>query len=139
MKAYQSIKRENGKVVNKKWGYEVWLQKDGGRKIGYCGKILYFYPNSNGSMHKHPMKTETLYVVEGEGELIQPTDYLEGAKAEIAFTSLALEEGDIFHIPSGSWHSFKTNASPLMLMEVSTPHEDDDVVRFYESKGPGED
>lgn len=103
------------KIVNKVWGYESWIVN----AKGYCGKILRVYPGHQCSLHSHPVKAETFYVLSGVGLI------------ELDGEAFVLDRGKIVDILPGQFHRFINTGKTfdLILMEFSTHHEDDDVVR----------
>ena len=114
-----AIRQNYERQVKKKWGVELWIVNR-----EYCGKILRVHPGHQCSLHAHPKKAETFYVMAGVGIL------------EIDDQEHALTKGVIADILPGQFHRF-INASDnfdLILFEFSTHHEDDDVVRKEESK-----
>jgi len=113
MKTLLPIKR-----VKKVWGEEEWLvnQED----IPYCAKILYLDKGSFCSYHYHPRKEETFYVLSGKIKFT-----FEGKIFEII-------KGDRVHIPPKTKHMFE-GIEYSEILESSTFHSDDDVVRLSES------
>ena len=107
------------KTVEKVWGTEEWIVNG-----KYCGKILRISPNHQGSLHCHPKKTETFFGFDGNG-LIE----VEGNLYDFGVD-------DIVDIPSGTYHRFinQSDFCDFVLMEFSTKHSDDDVVRKEKSK-----
>lgn len=103
--------------IQKKWGYEEILVNG-----DYCCKKLHIHQGAVTSYHSHPLKTETFIRQEGE-VLVQ----LEGQWVRLRKEPLTIEPGQ-FHLIIGL-----TNA---VIMEVSTHHSDDDVVRKTKSIMP---
>jgi len=104
------------KEVTKIWGKEVWIVND-----EYCGKFLYVKRGAWCSCHKHPIKKETFKVVEGTIEL-----HLENEKFHLDSDSLPVTiEPDTFHRFCG--------VTDAIILEISTHHDDEDVVRLEES------
>ena len=109
--------------VEKVWGREYWLENND----SYCAKLLHVRAGYQCSLHYHKIKDETFLVIEGAVTLettlarhLQPRILYAGQKTRIhpyiahRFTGLA---------PSGA-----------VILEVSTHHDDADVVRLEESK-----
>ena len=102
--------------VEKVWGREVWIANE----PEYCGKLLYVNKGASGSLHYHPKKKETFYLLRGKIEL---------------------EHGDIMlsawpepiTIQAGVPHRF-TAQEDAIILEVSTHHDDEDVIRIEESR-----
>ena len=137
------------KFVEKLWGHEQWLQDDGGAQAGYCGKILTLFRGYKTSLHYHPKKHETMLVTEGELELQlqNPTLYVQGTNTYVQGTATpcnadpvydfhTLKPGDKIEIPPGVAHRMVCASKDIPyteLIEFSTPHSDDDVVRIEPS------
>lgn len=103
------------KTVKKKWGKEVWLVNND----KYCAKFLYVDKGAQSSYHYHPIKQETFIPWEGEVLL------------NIKGTEFILEEP--YTINPNTPHSFY-GITDAVILEVSTPHSDEDIVRLTESK-----
>lgn len=115
-----SNQTEPPKIVEKVWGREVWLVN--GEQ--YCAKRLTVNPGWRCSMHRHPRKDETFIVESGYGWALVEDDPIE------------LLPGTIVEVPPNTWHMFWCPAghpTPLVFLEVSTHHDDQDVVRHSES------
>lgn len=112
--------------IAKLWGYEEILV-DTPR---YCGKILHFDKGFTGSLHYHRDKDETFYVMEGivEVEFGPSTDELVHS---VLFT------GEVLRLPHGTWHRVSAAYGDAKLIEFSTHHDDDDVVRYESSRRLG--
>lgn len=139
------------KKVNKLWGHEFWLQKDGGAKDGYCGKILVYQPDALSSFHFHPIKTEHMVIWRGTGflETLPPVpdgttvQYDEDTRTAIytAEDGTTTHEAQLTHIlpedvlyfPARTPHRIQAREE-LVVFEVSTPHNDSDVIRLTESR-----
>jgi mannose-6-phosphate isomerase-like protein (cupin superfamily) len=105
--------------VEKKWGYELWLDNNG----SYCGKILHFDKTAKFSMHYHQDKMETWYVVKGSFKLT--TIYTKDASRE----EVVLNVGDIVRIPRGLPHQLEA-LEEAEIFEFSTTHNDYDSYRI---------
>lgn len=105
-------------IVEKLWGQERILHND----RGYCMKELTINPGFKSSMHKHIVKEETFFVVAGI--------------ATIEFDDVVVElpPGNHVTIKPGRWHRFWTKSPKCIVVEASTEHYDDDVVRREPSK-----
>lgn len=108
------------KVVEKVWGKETWLVND-----EYCGKILSLKPGYACSLHYHPVKRETFYVQFGSVTLERHLP--DGIKLEL------LLPGDTRTIPAHTPHRFSSQTG-AEIIEISTHHSDEDVVRIEESR-----
>ncbi len=112
--------------IEKLWGYEIILVNND----KYCSKLLVIEPSFRCSLHKHILKTETFFVVEGVVmlEVIMPDNN------HAMFT---LIPGDNYHLDPGVYHRFWTPSKDhsSIILEISTPHIDSDSYRMEES-GP---
>lgn len=104
-------------LVPKVWGSELWIANTD----RYCGKILTLNRGWQCSLHKHPIKDETFFVLSG-----RVVFELDGAVYQ-------MEAGDTIHVPTGSLHRF-TGIENAVIVEVSTHHDDADVVRAEPSR-----
>ena len=107
------------KNVEKVWGREEWLVN----VKEYCAKYLYVNHGASCSMHYHPVKKETFICV--KGELTIDIDRI--------FYDLTPDTKPVTILP-GTPHKFYGKGEDNILLEISTHHEDDDVVRLNESK-----
>jgi quercetin dioxygenase-like cupin family protein len=73
-------------------------------------------------MHRHPVKHETFYVLEGHIDI-----ELEGLQWRMGVSSSVV-------IEPGTWHRFSNlTDTRAVFVEFSTAHDDDDVERRTES------
>ena len=108
------------KVVTKDWGSEEWVVN----QPNYCAKYLRIDPGKRCSEHYHPIKSESFRV-----ELGEVVVSINGARK-------LYEPLDVIHIPAGTRHWFgvpRNALSHALLLEVSTHHDDNDVVRLRPS------
>jgi len=116
------------KHVRKVWGEEIWLINS----PLYCAKLLVLKPGMQCSLHRHLVKTETFFVLQGYPTIEVGTSGQKEGKVA----------GDSVHIPVGTWHRFGyVNGAPhpfqTILLEVSSHHDDADVERLEDSKPIG--
>lgn len=110
----------NVEEVTKVWGREAWLVNCD----KYCGKLLYLDKGASSSVHLHPIKQETFYVLEGQvGLMIDGRDYMLNPFSRPKT------------VYPGQKHQF-IGLSNAVMLEISTHHSEDDVVRLTQSK-PG--
>lgn len=108
--------------VEKPWGYElIFAHTD-----RYVGKILHVNPGQALSLQYHEIKDETLYMNEGEVELLVEED------GELV--NRMLRAGDSYRIIPFTRHRMIAGANGCDIIEVSTP-ELDDVVRLEDRYG----
>ena len=107
---------EEGKIIPKVWGRERYICN----KPEYCAKFLTVTAGYTCSEHRHDLKTESFYVLKGNGVIT-----LDGHITKV-------KEGDIVHVRRGKWHCF-ASAVGMELLEISTHHDDRDVQRLSES------
>ena len=102
------------KIVSKPWGREEWLELND----QYCFKRLLINAGHRTSLQYHKQKLETIYVAEGEAEILLDEEWK------------TVSVGDFFTVVPPTIHRIvaKTN---LVLHEASTP-EVDDVVRLQD-------
>jgi D-lyxose ketol-isomerase len=110
-------------VVEKLWGREFWLVNT--KK--YCLKLLKINPGFVSSVHSHGKKDETFYGLMGTAVLnIHDTE-------QDKIAPLAISPGLQFEIKHGTFHSFRA-VNTAWIMEVSTHHDDKDVIRLQPSR-----
>jgi mannose-6-phosphate isomerase len=108
--------------VEKPWGYElIFAHTD-----RYVGKILHVNAGQALSLQYHEIKDETLYLSQGEIELVVEEDG--------SLVTITLRGGDSYHITPGTRHRMVAGADGCEIIEVSTP-ELDDVVRLEDRYG----
>jgi mannose-6-phosphate isomerase-like protein (cupin superfamily) len=107
-------------IVPKGWGFEKWIVNN----EKYCGKILYIVKDRKCSWHYHKVKDETFYIQSGKIVLYY------GQHDDIKMsTSIILNKGHHFHIPTGLKHQMCA-IEDTELFEFSTQHFDDDSIRL---------
>ena len=105
-------------IVLKVWGAELWLVNE----KEYCCKFLEFKKGASGSLHYHPIKKETFKVLNGKCML------------EVGDKTYKLSViSKPITINPGTPHRVKA-LKDTMILEVSTHHDDNDVVRIEVSK-----
>lgn len=108
------------KEVKKVWGKEVWLVNNS----KYCGKLLHLDKGAASSLHYHPKKQETFYALSGQTGLhIAGKDHMLNPSSRPKT------------IYPGQAHQFIGFSEGIVILEISTHHEEGDVVRLSESKG----
>lgn len=101
--------------VPKDWGTELWLVNS----PLYCAKILQVRYGWTSSFHCHRTKTETFFLRDG-------IVLLQVGEEE----ALLYPNGAGITLEPGTYHRFTGLASPVAtILEVSTQHDDADVVR----------
>jgi len=111
----------------KVWGQEHWIVNS----PAYCGKILHLHPATMCSLHHHPIKDETFYVI---GGLVRV--WLGATIEEALANHLDVSVGDSVRVAPGLWHRFGSHTGAT-IAEFSTHHDEGDVVRAegHESGG----
>lgn len=108
--------------VEKPWGYElIFAHTD-----HYAGKILHVNPTQALSLQYHEEKDETLYMHEGEVELV--------VEEEGKLTTTTLKAGEAYRIRPHVRHRMVAGPDGCDIIEVSTPQLDD-VVRLEDRYG----
>lgn len=109
--------------VEKVWGGEFVLVNE----PEYCAKELVIAANRRCSLHRHHTKKETFIVKSG-------VIWLEQSDVRGNLINEWLKPGDQRTIEPGTLHRF-SSVSGGVILEVSTHHDDADVVRL-EPSGP---
>ena len=112
------IRKDNLEITEKVWGQELLVVNND----KYCGKFLVLRANSQSSLHYHPKKMETFYAIKGVAQL-------EIEEKSCLLTPFARPKT----IMPGQKHSFR-GITDCVILEVSTPHSDEDVVRLIASR-----
>jgi mannose-6-phosphate isomerase-like protein (cupin superfamily) len=113
---------QEGEIVDTAWGREHVLTN----QPKYCAKILEVDGGMTCSLHRHKVKEETFIVLTGSGWIETTLD--PAARTE----PVRLGTGCFVHLEAGTWHRFWTE-DHLVMLEVSTHHDDKDVERETES------
>ena len=106
------------KEVQKLWGCELWHHND----TDYCMKTLELRHGAQSSLHYHRKKRETFLVTYGTVEI------------QTSGAWLALQTGDSITLEPGVAHRFRAATTVARVVEASTMHDDEDVVRLEPSK-----
>ena len=106
-------------IVTKVWGREEWIVNND----QYGGKRMILILRAKSSLHRHPLKRETFFVVKGELVL------------EVGTEVMTLKPNDAYTIEPGILHRFTSDLGATFY-EFSTSHDDNDVERVEESEGP---
>jgi mannose-6-phosphate isomerase-like protein (cupin superfamily) len=115
---------EDRMLVAKLWGFEEWLVNND----KYCAKLLWILPGFQCSLHYHPVKCETFIAMDG---LVHVEYHIDGKLME---TILVGHRKDTLTIPPNTPHRFYSmGGNGALLLEVSTTHSDEDVVRLEPS------
>lgn len=108
--------------IEKPWGYElIFAHTD-----RYVGKILHVNAGQALSLQYHEVKDETLFLSEGEVELLVEEDG--------GLVTRTLRGGDSYRISPFTRHRMIAGVNGCDIIEVSTP-ELDDVVRLEDRYG----
>lgn len=111
--------RPSGEPHLKGWGAEYWLVNT----PLYCAKFLFLKPDSRGSMHYHVRKTETFIILEG-------TLHLQVKDRENRSQHIELvHAGESLTLHPGLRHRLIAGEEPVVVLEVSTMHDEDDSYR----------
>jgi mannose-6-phosphate isomerase len=108
--------------VEKPWGYELIFA----HTESYVGKILHVNAGHALSLQYHEVKDETLYLADGEVELVVEEDG--------SLVTTVLRSGDSYRIIPYTRHRMVAGVNGCDIIEVSTP-ELDDVVRLEDRYG----
>jgi len=112
------------KKVAKKWGEEIWIINND----RYCGKYLRINKGACCSLHYHPKKMESFMCIKGLVMLF--------VQSENELKSFIMERDDkVITLMPETPHAFQGMTEGATLLEISTTHNDEDVVRLTESTG----
>jgi len=106
-----------GQIVEKDWGYEEICVNE----PTHCGKKLFVKLGRQCSLHHHTTKDETFHVLVGPA-LMQVEEQI----------FWAAQHTNV-RIPPGTKHRFGAVDQSVTLVEFSSHHDDDDVVRHEPS------
>jgi quercetin dioxygenase-like cupin family protein len=109
------------KEVTKLWGTELWHHNDS----YYCMKTLQLRRGAQSSLHYHKVKRETFLVTHG-------TVGIQLGGADEPWQTF--QSGASVTIEPGVAHRFMALGGAATVVEASTMHDDDDVVRLEPSK-----
>jgi quercetin dioxygenase-like cupin family protein len=101
---------------NKLWGSEDWIVN----RHDYCGKFLRLRQGWQCSLHYHPVKAETFYLLSGR------------VRFELGQGVFELNPGESITVEPRVAHRF-AGLEDSVIVEFSTFHSDDDVVRLEPS------
>src|SRR6266403_5927797 len=104
--------------VTKLWGTEDIIENSD----LYCMKLLRLQPGFQSSLHYHLNKDETFLVIYGVCDL------------EVAGTTRRMVVGDHQRIQPLTEHRFRAVNDLCCVVEASTYHDDEDVIRLEESR-----
>lgn len=107
-------------IIAKIWGEERVMVNN----ALYCGKLLMLKQGRACSLHYHRRKQETFYVLEGKVEL------------ELGTILRLMKPGEAQTILPLTPHRF-TGVTDAVIIETSTHHDDEDVVRIEPSRVKG--
>lgn len=118
----QIEKITNPKKVSKEWGTEEIIVND-----IYCAKIMTIQPRGYLSLQYHLLKTETFHILSGILDL-------QRFNPNGTYVIDVMKKGDSVTIHAGQVHRFFNRSSTcVVLLEISTKHDDDDVYRVTQS------
>ena len=90
---------------------EYWIANEA--SAGYCGKYLFVFGGQTCPRHRHRIKHETFFLLEGRLEV------------EYQDRTRVLQRGEVLPIEPGHYHRF-TGLEPSLLLELSMPCAIDD-------------
>jgi D-lyxose ketol-isomerase len=116
--------------VEKLWGSESWLKND----EQYCMKLLFLKPDFQSSLHYHKVKTETFLVVAGKVKL-ELLPYFKTQPDQFDVIQVRfLQPYQSITLAPFTPHRFRSVGGDAVIVEASTFHSDEDVVRLEESR-----
>ena len=111
--------------MEKTWGSEDWLVNTD----GYCSKILTINQYCGGSYHAHKSKDETFLCLSGRAWLLLEAGDNVGKMVNLSVGSSVRILPGVAHLIVG------ISENPCVLLETSTHHSDEDVVRYWRIDG----
>lgn len=131
----KAAEAQGGHYVPKLWGGELWLENND----LYCGKLLYLKQGYVSSIHYHEVKDESFIALEGVVivELHGWADFGREPNIDVDPVETIMLRGwahDKIRIPPFRAHRFYVEEGRAVVLEVSTPHDDEDVVRLEDSR-----
>lgn len=121
---------DNFKTVQKAWGQEIWLVNN----ERYCAKLLHINSGWQCSLHMHPIKKETFVIIDG-GVNLEVADTVVPTDEPLEFDHIQLVPGDSYTLEPNTYHRFWSYTdTPAVVLEISSTHSDDDVVRMEDSR-----
>jgi D-lyxose ketol-isomerase len=115
--------------VEKLWGSETWLHNE----EDYCAKLLWLYKGFQCSLHYHPVKRETFICVSGKVKLEVLPFYKKSSDSFDVKRIIYLQPYQHFTLEPGIPHRFTAITPDAVIVEASTKHDDNDVVRLEDS------
>jgi len=116
--------------VEKLWGSETWLEND----ENYCAKLLFLTEGFQSSLHFHKEKIETFICVAGKVRLeILPYYNSHPDQADV-IQKRYLQPYQSATLRPYQPHRFTALTPTAVIVETSTFHSDEDVVRLEESR-----
>lgn len=107
-------------TIIKAWGQETVLCNED----LYCAKYLDIIEGYQCSFHFHRVKKETFIVLSGSVKL----------EVDTPKDTLYLSPGDKYTLDPGRAHRFSAIGGDARILEVSSHHSDDDVIRLEPSR-----
>ena len=124
------IRRQDQTFVHKGWGWERWITND--PDADYCLKELFIAEGMAGSLHLHLKKDETLHILSGKLHVSYEQKIWKPGDDIVPHYRLSNEHffsGGSMRLRPGVAHRLEA-AKDTLILEASTYHDEDDVVRF---------
>ena len=109
----------SNEITQKPWGYEYEVFSTEDVSI----QVLHINPNAETSFHCHPNKDTCLIILEGE------------VLCRITLDQYNLYSDDTLLIERGVFHKTTALLNPVTLIEIETPNNKNDIVRFQDAYG----
>ena len=115
--------------VSKRWGWEDIITNS--KPADYCLKKLFVKAGHETSMHRHPIKDETIMVLEGSLLVEYVQEVATGPlrvklSGPIHYGRMRLGPGEAIRIEPTAWHRLRATTEDALLVESSTYHDDND-------------
>lgn len=119
--------------VSKVWGHEEIITNND----KYCMKMLFLREGYQSSFHMHKEKDETFLVISGRVKLeVKPYFHTHPDQCDVVHV-IRLKAGGSYRLEPYTPHRFSSIDGDATIVEASTPHLDEDVFRFEESRAIG--
>lgn len=115
--------------VEKLWGSESILNND----EDFCAKLLFLNQGFQCSLHYHPRKREIFICVAGKVKLEVQPFYKTSVDSFDVTKTVYLQPYQHFMLERGIPHRFTALTPTAVIVEASSFHSDDDVVRLEDS------
>jgi len=123
----------------KPWGWEDVVTNS--KEVNYCLKEIFIKAGYGTSMHRHPVKDETIMVLEGSliiehFQTVATGPLAVKQKPAQQSRKMRLGPGEAARIEPDAWHRLTAPLDNTLLVEASTYHDDNDKETMEEENVP---